>query len=88
MNSPFHNLNSNDDSEEKESNRFIEKAWGSKVRLLQKTTVRLGPEHWAMIKKHAEAHIPIQDKSTKQQPESEDEDEGVSYPHAYLVINW
>jgi hypothetical protein len=67
------------------STRFLEQAWGEKARQLRQTTIRLGPQNWAMIKKHAEAHFQIQHKSTEQR---EDKGKGVTYPHAYLIVDW
>ena len=64
---------------------FLDRLWGKKARVLQKTIALLRTQHWAMINDHVSVHF-----TDLTQPENGmvDDKDDASYPHACLIIDW
>jgi hypothetical protein len=72
---------------------FTEKPWGTKAHELCFPIRDLTHQHWAMIKRHAEAHLQDSTRHLTQValPNEDafgDDNDASSYPHAHLIVYW
>jgi hypothetical protein len=70
-------------------NNFTDKTWGEKACQLVKSTSRLDDTHWPMIKAHAsEFYSNVEIDGEEGEGISENGDNPVANPHAFITLDW